>query len=155
MNKAAPHIITKDGEKVVGYALVMLKSFAELIPVLQPMFDKLANISYEQRPITDRSFYVMGQICIGRRYRGKGVFEALYKKHDDMFGHLFELCVTSVSTSNMRSMRAHDRIGFQVIHTFRDTADEWKILVRPLSAGKSDRLRDGTGNYDRQKNAIP
>ena len=142
MTKAAPQIIAKDGEQVVGYALVMLKSYAELIPVLRPMFAKLDAITYEQRHITERSFYVMGQICIDRLYRGNGVFEALYQKHEEMFGPVFELCVTSVSTSNMRSMRAHERIGFQVVNTFRDTTDEWNVLVRRLSVGSSNGLDD-------------
>ena len=71
MNNAAHQIIAKDADKVVGYALVMLKSFAEMIPMLQPMFDKLAEIDYDKRYISDQSFYVMGQICIEKPYRAK------------------------------------------------------------------------------------
>ncbi|MEQ8811624.1 MAG: GNAT family N-acetyltransferase, partial [Imperialibacter sp.] len=36
MNESAPQVIAKDGGKVVGYALVMLQSFQDLIPVLKP-----------------------------------------------------------------------------------------------------------------------
>src|SRR6187549_1253038 len=64
MNDAAPQIIAKDGDNVIGYALVMLKSFQAMIPVLVPMFEKLSGINYGDRKITDHSFYVMGQICI-------------------------------------------------------------------------------------------
>src|SRR5688572_13540803 len=64
MNLAAPQIIAKDRDEVVGYALVMLKSFSEMIPVLQPMFKRLSTIQFRDKKITDYSFYVMGQICV-------------------------------------------------------------------------------------------
>ena len=155
MNKAAPQIIAKDAEKVVGYALVMLPSFTDMIPVLQPMFDKLAAIKYEQRYVADHSFYIMGQICIDRFFRGKGVFEALYQKHEEIYGRSFELCVTSVSTSNMRSMRAHERVGFHVVHTFRDATDEWNILVRRFFTDRAQELGDRGGSYNLPENALP
>jgi ribosomal protein S18 acetylase RimI-like enzyme len=129
MNDAAPQVIATDGDKVVGYAMVMLKSFASMIPILQPMFDRLETIDYFKRKITDHRFYVMGQICVDERYRGKGVFDSLYKKHKELLQNDYELCVTSVSARNPRSMRAHERVGFETLHTFQDTTDEWNILV--------------------------
>ena len=129
MNGAAPQIIAKDGESVIGYALVMLKSFSDMIPVLQPMFDRLSTINFGGKKITDHSFYVMGQICVAENYRGKGVFDSLYQKHKELNGSRYDLCVTSVSTRNNRSMRAHERIGFEIVHTFRDQTDGWNILV--------------------------
>jgi len=129
MNQAAPQIIAKDDAAVIGYALVMLRSFSDMIPVLQPMFDRLSNIAFDDKKITDHLFYVMGQICVAEDYRGKGVFDSLYKKHKELNGPKYDLCVTSVSTRNKRSMRAHERVGFETVHTFRDQTDEWNILV--------------------------
>jgi len=129
MNQAAPQIIAKDGNAVIGYALVMLRSFSDMIPVLQPMFNRLSTIKFGSKKITDHSFYVMGQICVAESYRGKGVFDSLYQKHKELNAASYDLCVTSVSTRNKRSMRAHERVGFDIVHTFRDQTDEWNILV--------------------------
>lgn len=130
MNLAAPQIIAKDGDRVIGYALVMLKSFGNMIPVLQPMFDRLATIQYgENNKITDYSFYVMGQICIDEQYRGQGVFDSLYNKHKELLQTAYDICVTSVSTRNKRSMKAHERVGFTTVLTFQDATDEWNILT--------------------------
>lgn len=144
MNEVAPQVIAKDGERVIGYALVMLRSFAGMIPVLQPMFDLLAMIKYGKRCITDYSFYVMGQICIDNSYRGSGVFDALYQKHKEIHRDAFDLCVTSVSTRNKRSMRAHKRVGFREVNTFRDATDEWCILAWQLRQDKPDDQINGT-----------
>lgn len=129
MNAAAPQVIAKDDDKVVGYALVMLKSFESMIPVLQPMFERLSGIAHRGKKITDFMFYVMGQICVDADYRGQGVFDGLYNKHRDLYSKDYELCVTSVATRNHRSMRAHERVGFKTVQTFRDATDEWNILV--------------------------
>jgi hypothetical protein len=41
MNNAVGQIIAKDGDTVVGYALVMPEEFKTMIPVLTPMFEML------------------------------------------------------------------------------------------------------------------
>jgi hypothetical protein len=129
MNAAAPQVIAKDNDAVVGYALVMLKSFEGMIPVLQPMFERLSGIVHRGKRITDYTFYVMGQICVDANYRGQGVFDGLYHKHRELYSGDYELCITSVATRNHRSMRAHERVGFKTVQTFRDNTDEWNILV--------------------------
>ncbi|HEX8377152.1 MAG TPA: hypothetical protein VF602_04995 [Pedobacter sp.] len=78
MNNSARQIIAKDNENVVGYALVMLKEFSELIPVLTPMFAMFSNLSFNQMPLSSYKYYVMGQICIAESHRGNGIFEGLY-----------------------------------------------------------------------------
>jgi hypothetical protein len=44
MNEVAHHIIAKDGDKVIAYALAMDKSFGNKIPELIAMFEMLENL---------------------------------------------------------------------------------------------------------------
>lgn len=133
MNEASPQIIAKDGEQLAGYALVMPQSFRKLIPVLEPMFDMLDSLIYEGTPFTQIPYYVMGQICVAEAYRGQGVFDGLYRQHQIELASRFRLCVTEVSQKNTRSMRAHERVGFKVIHSFSDATDDWNIVVLDLA----------------------
>lgn len=128
MNKKAKQIIAIDDGKVIGYALVMLKEFKNLIPVLIPMFNTFENIKYKNTTLSNLNYYVMGQICIAKEYRGKGLFKGLYQKHKEVYANQFDLCLTEVSSSNSRSMKAHQKIGFETVHTFKDTTDEWNVL---------------------------
>lgn len=132
MSQSAKQIIAKDGDKVVGYALVMLTEFKTMIPVLTPMFDLLDTLSYKNKKLNAYQYYVMGQICIAEAYRGQGIFNALYKKHKEAYAHQFEFCLTEVSLSNQISLRAHERVGFETIHSFKDATDEWNILLWDL-----------------------
>ncbi len=129
MNNAARHVIAKDGDKVVGYALVMLPSFQDMVPVLKPMFRKLETLSYFDTPLDSLKYYVMGQICIAEDYRGQGIFQGLYEKHKELYSSQFDLCITEVATRNPRSIRAHQKVGFEIIHTFTDETDTWHIIA--------------------------
>ncbi len=71
----------------------------------------------------------MGQICISEAFRGQGIFEKLYLKHKEIYSGKFDICLTEVSVRNKRSMKAHERVGFQTIHTFKDKTDDWNILL--------------------------
>ncbi|MEM9338375.1 MAG: GNAT family N-acetyltransferase [Bacteroidota bacterium] len=128
LNDKARHVIALEKGKVIGYALVMLKELRDLIPVLVPMFDMFQKIEYQGVRLSNYNYYAMGQICIAEGYRGKGVFSQLYNKHKEVYSELYDLCLTEVSSSNPRSMKAHEKVGFQNIHQFRDKTDEWNIL---------------------------
>ncbi len=129
MNNAAKQVIATDHDKVVGYAMVMLKEFSKMIPVLSPMFAIFNRLTFKNKQLSDYSFYVMGQICISENYRGKGIFEKLYLQHKKAYSGIYEICLTEVSATNTRSMRAHEKIGFQTVHSFQDKTDRWNLLV--------------------------
>ncbi|MCG1036307.1 GNAT family N-acetyltransferase [Polaribacter sargassicola] len=128
MNNEAKHIIAVDNGKVIAYALTMLKDYKDLIPVLVPMFTVFESINYKNTKLSNINYYVMGQVCVADTHRGKGIFKALYEKHKDVYASKFDLLLTEVSSSNHRSMRAHEKVGFKTINTFKDDTDEWNIL---------------------------
>ncbi|OJT23539.1 GNAT family N-acetyltransferase [Archangium sp. Cb G35] len=132
MHALAPSVIAKDGEKLVGYALVMPVEARAFVPILEPMFQLLETLSWRGRPLREYRYYVMGQVCVSEAYRGQGVFDALYREHRASYGARFDCTVTEVATRNTRSMRAHLRAGFESIKTYRDATDEWAVVVLGL-----------------------
>jgi ribosomal protein S18 acetylase RimI-like enzyme len=129
MHNMAPSIIIKDGNRIVAYALTMLREFSTLVPELEPMFEKFESLQWNNRPLNEYPYYVMGQICVDKAYRGKGLFDALYQKHKEVFSSQFDLLVTEIATRNHRSINAHKRVGFMTINTFRDETDEWNVVA--------------------------
>jgi ribosomal protein S18 acetylase RimI-like enzyme len=129
MHKLSPSIIVKDGGKVVAYALTTLKESKAFHPDLETMFCNLADVHYKNKPLSSHRFYCMGQICIDKRYRGKGIVTMLYQKHKETYGEHYEFLLTEISANNFRSLKAHDKIGFQTIYTYKDAMDEWKVVI--------------------------
>jgi hypothetical protein len=135
MNDAAPAVIAKDGDQVVGYALVMPREFAPEVPILQPLFELLNGLSWNGTLLRDNPrWFVMGQICVAAGYRGRGVFDGLYSTMKEVYRARYDFTVTEVAERNPRSLRAHERVGFRTLHTYPDitTGEVWRVIVLDL-----------------------
>jgi hypothetical protein len=124
MNSACAHIIAKDNDIVVGFALVMLSSFRDEIEVLIPMFERIDGLVPK-----DKTFVVMGQICIAKNYRKQGIFRGLYHFYREELQHEFDYLITEVAAINLRSMQAHESVGFKTIDTYEEDEIVWNIIA--------------------------
>ena len=115
MNEKYPHIVAKEGNEVIGYTLVMLPEFGNKIPVLIPLFEKIDQLSYQENLLLETPYFVMGQVCVSKNYRGKGVFTGLYQQMKKEMSPHFKYIVTEIATRNTRSMRAHEKVGFEML----------------------------------------
>ncbi|QIP12303.1 GNAT family N-acetyltransferase [Spirosoma aureum] len=131
MNLEAPSIIAKDGEKVVGYALTMLPEFGADVPELLPLFGLIDTLQYDGKPLRDHAWYVMGQVCVADGYRGQRVFDRMFQHHRDVYSDRYQVLITDISANNIRSLRAHARVGFESLHEFYDPAigETWVIVL--------------------------
>jgi hypothetical protein len=139
MNEVAPAIIAKAGTGVVGYALVMPRSFAADVPILRPLFELLDTLSWKGAPLGGNPrWFVMGQICVAEGYRGTGIFDGLYRTMAERYRDRFDFTVTEVAARNPRSLRAHARVGFRTLHVYPDTStgEEWHVIALDFAEGR-------------------
>ncbi len=129
LHSLQPSVIVKDDEKVVAYALVALKESSAFHPDLEKMIQHLDKLFYKEKLLRAYNYYVMGQICIDKNYRGKGLFDMLYRHHKKLYRHQFDFVVTEISTANTRSAHAHEKAGFKTIYTYHDAMDEWNVVL--------------------------
>lgn len=130
MNEAAAHVIAKDADKVVGYALAMTREFKNKIPVLKSMFDLLDELSDGKERIGNNNYVVMGQICIEKGYRGKGIFQNMYRHYFQLYKPLYEYVITEVAARNTRSLKAHLNVGFREVYRYEEKGFEtWIVLL--------------------------
>lgn len=122
MNDACPHVIAKEGDLVVGYALVMLKEFRDEISILSAMFETAAEI------LGDKKYLAMGQICISKEYRKQGIFKGMYTFYKEELQSEFDCLLTEVATNNTRSLNAHLNIGFEVLKTKENNGISWELI---------------------------
>ncbi len=134
MNQAYPSVIAKDGDRLAGYCLVMPREFAPEVPILAPMFAMLEALLWRGRPLHAGGWFVMGQVCVAEAYRGQGVFDGMYAKLKKVCCAEFDFVVTEVAERNARSLRAHERVGFETFHVYPDpTTDEvWHVVALDL-----------------------
>ena len=73
--------------------------------------------------------YSEWKIHLAKEYRGKGIFEMLYQQHKRSYSEKYDLLVTKISTNNHRSLKAHEKVGFETVTIEKDNLDEWVVVV--------------------------
>jgi ribosomal protein S18 acetylase RimI-like enzyme len=124
------HVVAKVNDKIIGYALVLLKENKFASPFFDPMFDIINSTDMEGKLLKDINYFVMAQICVDKQFRGIGVFKALYYTLADQMGSSFEKVIIEVSPNNIKSMFAHQNIGFEVINTVKNKEGvvDWNVM---------------------------
>ena len=93
------------------------------------MVDLSEGLRLGSKPLSEKRYYIMGQICVGATLRGQGAFDALYEKHRSLFADEYECIVTEIAENNLRSMAAHKRVGFQQVHLYFDGGTNWNVVL--------------------------
>jgi len=86
-------------------------------------------MNWNEKALDTYKYYVMGQVCVSKNYRGLGLFDQLYQKHREVYSNEYDFILTEVSVRNKRSLRAHERVGFKTVHTYKDMTDEWAVIL--------------------------
>ena len=129
IHQLAPSIIAKEGDVVVGYALATLREATVFHPELDSFLKAVENLQYKGIPLSQHRFYCMGQICVDKEYRGKGLLREMYNKHRETYSSDFDFILTDIATNNPRSLRAHFNVGFNSICQFKDVHGKWDVVV--------------------------
>lgn len=132
MSNIEPQFIAKHNDEVVGYALSMHSSLKKDIPVLQPMFKKVNRLNYQGETLTEQNYLTMGQVCIAKGYRGEGIFSKLYENMFNTMRNKYKFIVTEISVNNVRSVRAHQKVGFVELLNYKDETDDWSLVIKAL-----------------------
>ncbi len=145
MHQIEPHVVAKDGDLVIGYILAMTKASRDLVPVLVPMFNQFDQVEYSGKHVADYDYMVIGQICVDKNYRGQGIFDKMYQTYFQSFSDRFDFAITEIAISNKRSLKAHQRVGFKIIHEFSDFTQDWAIVTWDWKKDPSRSEKDSLG----------
>jgi GNAT superfamily N-acetyltransferase len=129
-----PQVIAVSNSKVIGYNLAMPVSMKNEIPSLVPMFTEFERCEYRGRPLPTYRFMVGGQVCVDKDFRGQGLLSRLYHETRNRLPPGYQLCVTEVAARNNAGLRAHQKMGFEVVRTYHDGKELWKVVVWDLES---------------------
>ncbi len=129
LNDQERHVIAKDNEKVIGYLLAMTKQCRSDIPVLIPMFQLFDTVSYNGKKISECNYLVVGQVCVDKAYRGQGVLDHCYGAYRAYYHSKYDFAITEIASTNLRSLKAHKRVGFKEINTFVSDETKWVVVL--------------------------
>ena len=129
MHDVHPSIIAKDKDTVVGYALVATQPIREQHPLLADLFNSIDKVIYKGAPLKGTRYVVVGQLCVGKGYRGQGLVQRMYEFYRESLKDSYDYLITDVVQTNQRSIKAHLKTGFVVVDTLEYEGMRWDIVL--------------------------
>lgn len=132
MSGYLPQVVATCNNQVVGYNLAMPVSMRDELPSLIPMFNEFERCSYHGELLTSYNYMVGGQVCVHQAFRGQGLLKKLYHETRNKLSGNYQLCVTEISARNINSLKIHQKMGFEIIGTYRDEKELWNLVAWKL-----------------------
>lgn len=130
MNTQEAGVLAKEGGKLAAYALAMTKALRNDVPLLVSMFDTFDQLEFKGKKLNEYNYIVVGQVCVSKDYRGQGVFDELYRAYKKFLSPKYAFAITEIARRNPRSLKAHERVGFQPLSDYVSPEGEhWEIVV--------------------------
>lgn len=129
LNGFEHHVIAKQANEVIAYLLAMTEASQSDIPVLMPMFDAFRKVPFAGKTVSEFDYIVVGQVCVGKPYRGLGILDNCYRFYKETFQKKYAFAITEIDSRNLRSLNAHGRIGFEEVFRYTANEVEWVIVL--------------------------
>lgn len=129
MHECHPAILALDGTQLAGYALVASRQVRDGHPLLDDLCTQIDGVIYQGRKLADAKYVVVGQLCVAKAHRGKGLVQRMYQHFRESLQPEYAYCITDIAQDNPRSLRAHLKTGFQVIHSIEFDGLVWNVVL--------------------------
>ena len=124
-----PSIIVKEGNEVVGYTIVTNKAVYGAHPELDHLFNTLDATEYKGALLKNSNYILIGQVCVAKTHRGQGWVPKMYDYYKNLHAKNYTFLVTDISQANKRSVRMHQKIGFETIGVIEQVGTGWDIVL--------------------------
>lgn len=129
VNNIEKTIVAKNGNKIVAYAIVINKTAYGLNKLFDDLIDRVNNLKYNKTNLYKIDYALVGQLCISKDYRGKGLVKEIYKFFKKEYSKKYKYLVTDIDERNTRSLNAHLKNKFQIIDNFYWGDSYWNIIL--------------------------
>ncbi len=129
MHEQCPSVVAVDEGRVVAYALVVTQAVRAGLPFIAALFDEIDRITYQGTSLAGTDYLVVGQLCVDKDYRGQGLVDRLYACFRASLEACHQYGVTDIARANRRSLKAHLKVGFQVVHAIEYEGLTWDVVL--------------------------
>jgi len=103
------------GDELVGYRMAQTIDFNLRFPLLAAIIAEFPRLRFEGRPLSDFRTVISGPTCVARNWRGRGVYEGMFVTLCQVLKIRFEIGVTFIADTNLRSLGPVEKWSFSFI----------------------------------------
>lgn len=110
--------VATDNNRVIAYAMAASWEYWSAWPLFQYMLKDLSSTEYLGKNLSIENSYQYGPVCIDKDYRGTEVLPNLFEFSRREMNKRYPILITFINHINPRSLRAHEKLGVEVIKNF-------------------------------------
>jgi hypothetical protein len=126
-------MIAVEAGVVAGYLCAFRNEFGHGSPVLAEMLKSYDRVQFRGRPLSSYNSYVYGPVCVGKKYRQRGLLRSLYEAQKRDLAGRVDVGVAFVARSNPHSLQAHvTGLRMDEVGDFEVKGNGYVILAFPV-----------------------
>jgi hypothetical protein len=130
MNEDLCIIVCSDNGEIKGLLATGTTDYNKQFDLPSAMIARYQNAMFAGKSLADWVSFVAGPVVIDKSARGTGAFEGLYNELFLTLPPSYEVAVTLISTTNGRSLKAHEKLGYEKVDRFTWNDLEFDLLAR-------------------------
>jgi hypothetical protein len=104
--------------QIVAYVIAGDWDFYRQWPIFDYMVSRFPTLNFQGREITVQNSFQYGPICIDHQYRGTGLMKTIFETMRLELVKRYPISITFINQTNIRSMKAHQKIGWELVDEF-------------------------------------
>ena len=132
MHAQTPAVIAVDAGVVVGYALVTTRELGATHGLIRELVQAVEGMTFRGQALAGARYVLCGQLCVAKSHRGQGLAGRMYAHFREALRGQYDYAVTDVVCSNVRSLQAHRKAGFETIASLDYGGDVWQVVLKDL-----------------------
>jgi L-amino acid N-acyltransferase YncA len=132
MSESVAVVVALDATDVIGFVCASTAEFNSSSPLPAAMIARFPEVMIGTQRLDKLKSFVAGPVCVDKNYRGQGVFEGLYAELFENSPVEYQVALALISTANPRSVRAHAKLGMEVVDSFLFAGREFFIVARTV-----------------------
>ncbi len=132
MSESVAVVVGRNGDDVIGFICASTVEDCSENPLPAAMIARFPEILIGAHRLSELKCFIAGPVCVDKNYRGQGVFEGLYAELVGKAAAEYQAALALVSTANPRSIKAHAKIGMEVVGSFSFAEREFFIVGRRI-----------------------
>lgn len=121
--------VAVDDEEIVGYAMAASWKYWSAWPLFQTMIADLPHLFFLGETLSTDNSFQYGPICVDRAYRSSSVFPNLFEFSRRTMQRRYPILVTFINQANPRSLRAHEKLGLEILAPFAFNQNQYFTLA--------------------------
>jgi hypothetical protein len=125
-------VVCENNGSVQGFLATGTLEYNGQFDLPSTMIARFNQVNYEDKLLSAWASFIAGPVAIDKSARGTGAFQGMYHELFRIIPEKYDLATTLISTVNTRSLRAHEKIGYESVDGFNWNNRDYIILVRKV-----------------------